>query len=446
MGRQSHFWAATSVAALFLSSGAYGRVPVVAQMRDDDCGAAATVTILRMAGVNVSEKVLLGYRPRPSPRQRGAGLSALDLKRMVAAAALGVELQGTWELGSGLVEAVRRAPVLVLVYERGKSTEKGTPGFGHFIVLESWSESRGFLVADPALGKRGFLSLQQVDDTLHGRMRNGRRELLLMRPTRNGRWVASSTPVTSLEEQRLRTLDELRRLGSGLPAGKMRVTLAFEAESYAAGIDGPEPSDVKMTGETAALTVEYGLDRRTGLVWSAGVGRGEAFLSSPALGRFDLGSSVASTPMQLAVTRRVGLGRAENVAADISVGASFAKFTKPIAVQAGITTQFQLGRTALIGGFDLALIRQRKQLDLRLAPSIGANREVVRGWIFGGNLSAVASASGLEDASLGLSLQTAIRKNWYASAYVTQSIYSIDGSRTRRIGLSLTHDLPNYLR
>lgn len=288
--------------------------------------------------------------------------------------------------------------------------------------------------------------MDQVQPKAHGRTREGRRELLLMRLSQSGRSVASATPVTFREERRFRTIEELRRLSTGLPAGKIRVTLGLESEAFSSGLGDVEAGDLKLTGQTANLTVEYGLDSRTELIVSGGVGRGQAILSGPAFGRFDLGSSVTSTPMQIAVSRRVDLGLPENFAVDISAGAFLQSLLKPVAVQSGISTQVQLGRTALVGGVDLAVVRERKRLGIRLAPSLGVGYQLARGWSLSGNVSAVASPKGIEDASLGLSLQTALAKNWFASAYVAQSVYSIDGAAARRIGLSLTYALPNQLR
>lgn len=444
MPRWSSTVAAAFAAAIFLCAPAGARVPIDAQDRDDDCGIPAVKTLLRMGGFDVSEATLLAHLPRA--RSKKAGLSALDLRTMVNAIGLGVQLDGAFKPGHEVVEEVKRGPVLVLLYEFGQRSSDGTPALGHFAVLEAWSETRGFLMADPALGKRGFISAHQLTAKAHRRSRGGRDEILLMSLNRDKQSIAHALPVTPHEERRFRTIAELRRLATGLPKGKAVITLSVGIDSSHASGGETEPMSLRTTSKSAALTVEYGLSSRSVLTWSSGFGGGSAVLELPDSGRFNLGGSSTLTPMQISVAQRVDLGLPENVTVDVFGGAIFKKFIEPIALQGGISAQMQLGRSAVFGSFDLSVLRENGRVRPQFAPTLGVARDLGGGFSVAADVGVILMPGEPTHARWTLTARRALGRNWAVTTYYSRGLFEPAGAASNQLGFSVSFAVPNRLR
>lgn len=422
------------------------RVRVETQVRDDDCGPAALVTLMRMAGVEISESALLTGLAVNTDRRR-EGLTALDLRRMVERSGTGLSLAGEFVGEDRLNQMVQQRPVIVLLYEFGERRNGATPAIGHFVVLEAWSQARGFLVADPALGRRGFMSLGEVSQQAHPRSGERSHEILVMYLERDGPIAAHAGLVTSDEERRYGDLRDLRRLATGLPRGKTLVTLAVSHARSRLRIGGDAPLELSTSDSTATFIVQHGLDNRTTLNWSLGLSRSGAALRFSGTPGFSLGSHDVATPMQVALSRRVDLGLPENVSTELSVGAAFRDVVRPIGLNAGIAGQLQLGRTSVIGAANVSVTRVGGETFADANSSIGVSRSIAHGFDLGTTLSLnVPMRSSAPYGELTVSLGRPIGRNWLVEAYVSRIIGPSGGLRSSQVGLSLTVAVPNRLR
>ncbi|HEY0027382.1 MAG TPA: cysteine peptidase family C39 domain-containing protein [Allosphingosinicella sp.] len=421
---------------------------IVRQARDDDCGVAALITLLKMAGVLRSEKDLLAAAPI-SQKRRVRGLSALDLRGIIENTGTGLELEGAWHSEMQLVEAVQRHPVLVLLYETvGVEKNKQVPTLGHYVVLEAWSPRHGFLVVDPGIGKRGFLRAADTFALAHRRQSGAVQQALVMSLRRDGETVGQAASVTPDEERRLPTLLELRRLPNGLPTGKTLATLAIGGSWTRARLGGDDPFDIASQGLAASMTVQRGIGNGGILSWSASLGRENTALKFPENQNFTVDRQRSIGPLQLGYTRQVSFNMPRAASASMTSSAAVNTQFRPIAISAGGSMQIQLGRNTLIAGLDATLSRARgSSPPLTVVPSIGVARSLGSRLEIGTLVSAYLPVrSDMPKGDVALSADVSINQNWSVGLYASQAFGSQHNVRSRQLGLSVTFALPNWLR
>lgn len=435
---------ALATAALF-SSVAECRVAIERQDRDDDCGAEAVVTLMKMAGITISAGRLLETLKKKADSS-APGLTAADLRLMVERSGYPVELVGEWVSASELPSSVSSSPGIVLLYEAHEQRGQQARVLGHYVVVEAWSASRGFLVADPALGRRAFVATQELNKIAHGRESKGESKVLILRLRRAGKVVGLSQPVTSLEEGKLPKLIDLRRLPSGLPKGKTIVTVGVAHARSNISLDD-ESLGIGATSTSGAVTIQRGMGNGTALTLSVGGVASSAILHFPGNERFSLGRQSSLGRLYIGYTLPVELAQTATLSSSLTGGISFRSSGKPTGINAGMATHLQAGGTTLTGTLDVSVTHLSTSWDLAIAPSVAASRAVgKRVQVGAAILMHLPLTTGRPGAEAALFADVALSRNWSFGAYAAHGVFEPKGIRSRHIGLSITYAVPRRLR
>lgn len=414
------------------------------QRRDDDCGAAVLAMLLQAAGIETSVRKLEHFATQRS--NNGAeGLTMGDLRRMVAATKSGLFLEAKWPTEQALIEQVRSTPSIVLVYEQGGRRGGETAALGHYLLVEGWSSTRGFLVSDPAVGRRGFIQGRDLLTSAHQRRRNGSLQILALHLSQRGSPIPASSAVTGQEERSLRDITELRRLQSGLSPGQTVVTLALRHGRMRETSRGEEPVSLRSRSTSAGMTIQYGLDHQQTLSLSAGWAQAGGTIRIPGSGTLSF-RDAAIGPVQVGYTRQVNLFDLENASTSFSAGAAFSRHAKPLGASLGLGTQVQQGMTGFIGGLDFSIAPVGPDLNAAATLSGGVAQALGRRTNIGLALSFTVASDRPAESSLLLFGSVHISGSMELGMYASQGIGRPDGSRSREVGLTLTRALPNLFR
>jgi hypothetical protein len=436
--------AVTSVAATATPLSQSARVEVERQDRDDDCGAAVLAMLLRSAGYEVSEREL----ERAAGRLSGGvarGLSMADLQRMVAATASDLTLAGEWMNERALIERVVATPVIALLYEQGGRRGAETAALGHYVLLEGWSPSRGFLASDPAIGRRGFIASRELFSSAHQRNQGGARQILILHLRRAGYPLPRGIPVAEQEERSLRDITELRRLPAGLAPGQAVLNLTLRHGSLRERSPGEEQIALRSRSASAGIILQYGLADRQALSLSVDWGRASGTIQVPGGPAFSY-RDAAIGPIQVGYMRQFNLPGRENVSASLSAAVAFSREGIPAGATFGLTAQAQHRRTSLIGALDFSLAPARHDLGAAAAVSVGIARDLGGRVNIGVALSARLPSEGRVESSILFFGSVRISNSMEFGIYASQGIARPHGSSAREFGLTLTRILPNFFR
>jgi len=423
---------------------AWARVEIERQSRDDDCGAAALALLMRAAGIDIRERDLLRLADRHS---REPGLSAADLGRMVAASGTQLELRADWIPVENLAAVINSEPSIVLLYEARDQRGARAQVLGHFVVLEAWSERRGFLVADPAIGRRAFMRHSQVAESAHAREHAGRREVLVLRLGRNGNPATASESVSPSEESDLRNLLELRQLPHGVPAGRTILNLSVTSFRSRNTIASDDPLELGVASNGMTLTAEHGIGNGASVAVAIGGTTTATRLYFPGSGSFSIGRSENFDAVHLGLTSPIDIRLPANTSTMGSIGISFRRLSFPTGINAGIVTQIQQGKTAVIGAANMSLHRVDADWRIGLSPSVAVARSFGRRWTAGlAILGYIPITSGTPEGEIAVFADFALSGNWSMGAYVSRGIFQRAGARSEAFGFSITYVLPRRIR
>ncbi|HEV2818555.1 MAG TPA: cysteine peptidase family C39 domain-containing protein [Allosphingosinicella sp.] len=422
---------------------ALARVEIERQSRDDDCGPAALALLMRAAGIEVRERDLLRLTGR---RSREPGMSAGDLVRMVAASGTQVELRADWIPVENLAAVINREPSIVLLYEARDQRGTQAQVLGHFVVLEAWSERRGFLVADPAIGRRAFMQHSQVAETAHVRERTGRREVLLLRLWRNGNPAVASESVSPGEEADLRDLLELRQLPYGVPAGRTMLTLSVTNFRSTNPLAADDPLALGIATNGVTLSAEHGIGNGASVAVTIGGTATSTRLYFPGSGSFSIGRSEGFGAVHVGVTSPVEIGLPANTSTLVSLGTSFRSLSIPAGINAGIVTQFQHGKTTFIATANMSLSRVGADWWIDLSPSVAVARSFGRRWTAGlAILGHVPIQSRRPEGEIAIFADFVLSSNWAMGVYVSRGIFERTDTHSQAFGFSITYAIPRRI-
>lgn len=444
--RPIYFGAAVALAtAALFSSVAEARVAIERQDRDDDCGAEAIATLMKMAGISISADQLLEASEKKAASS-APGLTAADLRLMVERSGHPVELVGEWVSTSQLPSSVSANPGIVLLYEAHEQRGQQARVLGHYVVVEAWSASRGFLIADPAIGRRAFVPTPELNKIAHARERKGQSQVLILRLRRSGEEVGLSQPVTPLEEAKLPKLIDLRRLPFGLPKGKTIVTVGVAHARSNISLDH-ESLEIGATSTSGAVTIQRGMGNGTALTLSMGGVASSAILHFPGNERFSLGRQNSLGRFYIGYTVPVDLTQTATLSSSLTGGISFRSSGKPTGVNAGVAAHLQAGGTTLTGTLDLSATHPSTSWGLAVAPSIAASRAVGKRIQVGAAiLTHLPLTTGSPDVEVALFADVALSRSWSVGAYAAHGVFEPKGSRSRHLGLSITYAVPRRVR
>lgn len=138
--------------------------PVVHQVYDDDCGAAALIMLLQRSGFNIAEQLILDRIPSETSI---SALSVEDLSTIVEDLDLDLQLDAKFLPPDATFKFAEHEPFIALI-----NPEASEIGFGHFILVEGATQT-DFIISDPMLGRRVLLSEEEFMAKVHGRRVGG---------------------------------------------------------------------------------------------------------------------------------------------------------------------------------------------------------------------------------------------------------------------------------
>lgn len=417
------------------------RPAVIQQERDDDCGAAALAMLMKLAGHDVTEAFLL-QSSGIIVSQREKGLSAGDLVRITEKSGTGLILVGQMVKKAEFSQYVAQHPVMVLLVEKNAKA-----GFGHFVTVEAYHPELGYLVADPAIGKRGFIKESKLmslvpDDTSTGTIR-----MLALRLMRDGQSAISPAPLAIGEEKAYSMLDTLRRSRRALSSGKTFVTLEVGQGRQRLTPGGDQPFAFSARQSTASLSVRRGLGDDFELGVSLGVGQERGSITLGNDGFVPLERRTSAAPLSVSVSQTVEIDQSGKWTAFWGGGLGLKDGYKPRALSASVGVQRQIDKFSITGLIDVQYVKANGQSSTSISPAIDLGFDIGDGFMASAQLATVIPLNGGQPVGdLGLGLGKQIGKNWAVEAQFSHSIFGPSGYRASQFGLAITFALPNRLK
>ncbi|MEJ6010161.1 cysteine peptidase family C39 domain-containing protein [Novosphingobium aquae] len=429
--------AAAVISFMPIAAMAAERPPVARQTRDDDCGAAALASAFALVGVTVTEEQLL----RGHAFGRGRGLKASDLVRMATAARTGHALHGTRVLPDHFSQAISEGPAITLIQETDESTGYG---FGHFVVVEAYSASRGYLVADPALGERGWIPADELLAKVNTIDIEGRMRALALRLVNDAGEPVGPRAVSVEDEQRYLRLDSLQRTRRALPPGRTAAILSFGMGSAIEPIRAGNRLALVTPQRDIGLQVMTGIGKNREIAVGAVATRTRVELRHQGETALQLGGRTGLS--QVSVVASQSFNRKSGGNAQARLGVMLDRSLTPRTILVGASISKPLGNATVSAGLDLRAEAHGGGVELALDPELGLSFDLSR--YLSVDLGVAASFASDENRikpQLSLGMSQCISNHLTINAGYSRE-FGVHGAHASRFKLELVYVFPNSLR
>lgn len=425
-------------AATSISSGAQAtelRPKPISQLFDDDCGVPAVAMLLRSAGVVASPAELVAGL---EPNAREDALSGTDLIRMVSHVDRGVELVAGFVPVSRLQSLAARETMIILMRTRAFG---GAVQLDHFIVVER-RLSEGFLVADPMLASRAFLSDDLLERDAHSKVIDGKIHILVFRLMR-GRLGAAPAAAENPEDAHIRPWEVLHRLPRPLPPGKWTIATSFVHGHSQSG----SLKDLRMDQRALSkrLLISRGLTPRTQVGIELNTSEGETRLRIPG-DNFTLGGGAASSG-RLIWSYFPDRSLPWGMTGSTSLSAAWRDVGMPSELSGTVQLDRRIKDLAfnLVG--EIGVDAHSGKAVVALTPSVTYDKVLPNGLAVGIAMSAPSIDMRKPDhLYASVSASRSISPNLSAAMFYQQEVLEKHGMRERQFGFTVTYGIPRPMR